>query len=87
MIQGKLHNGVQVGPRIVTVDSGDFFNRQDKIDEVKMFEDEPVPVDVFGAFVPQDKDNVNMDNLKMTEEQIHKRFGLCNCNAKKGGEV
>jgi len=67
---------VSVGPDIIrgkiTIDSDTYFNEPKRMAEIKKYED-IIPVDVFGGFVPEDK---SMANLKKTEDQINKRFGL-----------
>jgi len=72
-----------VGPDImrgkIRVDSEEYFNKPKKMEEMKQYSD-VMPVDIFGAFVPEDKSD---SNLKKTEAQIQKRFGL---KKEEGGE-
>lgn len=53
----------------VYINSDKFFNDP----ECHKFYGNPQPVDVMGAFVPQDK---SMSNLKKAEKAIQVRFGL-----------
>jgi hypothetical protein len=75
---------VSVGPDIIrgkmTVDAGEYFNKPDKMKDMKQFAD-VIPVDIYGALVPEGKE---LSNLPKMEAQIQKRFGLE--EVKKGGE-
>lgn len=53
--------------------SDDYFNDDDKRERYESFFGELTPVDVFGGFVPVDKNDKN--NLQKNGKALLKRFG------------
>lgn len=58
----------------MTIDSNRFFNDPQNVKDLESMGYEVEARDVFGGFVPQDKNK--SDNLKETEEHIRNRFSL-----------
>lgn len=58
------------------IQSDSYFNKPEKYDIFGEMGNDVVPIDVYGGFVPQEKEGRN--NIKTNQETIRKRFNLDN---------